>query len=224
MGTRGSVAWREADKVVGVYNHWDSYPSVLGEDVVSQVTEHGMSAVIEGLKQVGDWREYIGGGVCEYCGKTAGQPHSISAICLITPSDGPTSPKQKEVQANIEATGYPDPEAKWHSHGKGKLDHFDPFDDPLFMEWVYLLKPETNTIEVWHFAQCPKEVRDYCKQQGIAVSKPEVMRDKAPRRSPYALFLVEEVSPDTVYMARVEETAEEIKESLYAQINTGVDE
>jgi len=35
MGTRGSVCWRnEKGEVVGVYNHWDSYPEGLGADVL----------------------------------------------------------------------------------------------------------------------------------------------------------------------------------------------
>ena len=46
-------------------------------------------------------------------------------------------------------TEYPDPDALYHKHGGRVQDQFDPFDDPLSMEWVYVLVPEQDLIEIW---------------------------------------------------------------------------
>jgi hypothetical protein len=37
-------------------------------------------------------------------------------------------------------------------HSFPEEDPFDPFDDPLSMEWVYVLMPEQDLIEVWSHA------------------------------------------------------------------------
>jgi hypothetical protein len=144
MGTRGAVAWiDEKGKWKGVYNHFDSYPSHLGEEVYDKCFELGVANVVKRLQTVGDWREFISGGVCEFCGKVAGQPHSYS----VNSKDY----YNEEEKANVARTGFPDPSVKHHKHGRGAKDQFDPRKDPLFIEWVYVLIPEDNCIEVWHF-------------------------------------------------------------------------
>jgi hypothetical protein len=95
------------------------------------------------LLSYGDWREYLVGGVCEYCGKKAGQPHSISGVIFINPFT-------PEVQRNLERTGYRDPEAKHHEHGEGAADQMtDQTADPLFIEWVYVLEPKSGCVTVF---------------------------------------------------------------------------
>ncbi|MCX7008349.1 MAG: hypothetical protein NTY53_14060, partial [Kiritimatiellaeota bacterium] len=79
MSTRGSVAWRLPDgSALGVYNHSDSYPTGLGADVFAAAKKMGVASLIAELLQYGDWRELGSGGICQYCGKKTGQPHSIS--------------------------------------------------------------------------------------------------------------------------------------------------
>lgn len=170
MSTRGCVAVGNEKEYKGVYNHWDSYPSGLGKDVWDMIQERGIREVAEGILQYGDWREYVNIGVCEYCGKKVGQPHSISIFGV---GDRDTKEKiekywrgmpwaaEKPDQVedsikgdlkmldNIAKTGYPDPEAKRHSHGKGAKDQMTEKNaDPLFIEWVYILDPERGTIIV----------------------------------------------------------------------------
>ncbi len=175
MSTRGSVAWMTGDgKWKGVYNHMDSYLSELGKDVFEEARKVSVGKMIEDLMQVGDWREYVSKGVCEYCGKKKGQPHSISiaassnVFCGMTreefivmrrkqwghKSDGEDMLNREMETADyvlesIEKTGYPDPKAKFHKHGQGKKNQFDPRKDALFIEWIYLLDKASAKIEVW---------------------------------------------------------------------------
>lgn len=161
MGTRGAVAWLDKKgQWLGVYNHWDSYPTGLGIDVLETVLEKGLDKVAADLQKYGDWREFKAEGVCEYCGKVTGQPHSISGAALMGRMLKPTDASKDAIEArnNIAATGYPDPHAKHHQHNDEdpKKNQFDPRRDPLFMEWVYLLRPDTGTIEIYTHAGVPK--------------------------------------------------------------------
>jgi hypothetical protein len=151
MGTRGAVAWITGKGTWrGLYNHWDSYPTVLGKEVFEKISELGMEKTLAELKKYGDWREVMTGGLCQFCGKKAGQPHSYS----VNSSPEYYNPTEK---ANVERTGYPDPEAINHKHGSGKQDQFDPRKEPLYIEWVYLLNPANNSIEVWTFVKAAEK-------------------------------------------------------------------
>lgn len=155
MGTRGAVAVGNLKKWRGLYNHWDSYPSGLGKELYEHVMRQmliekkSMADIAEGLLAFDDWRNYLAGGICEYCGKMAGQPHSIRGDVALSDTD----------KANGK---YPDPEAKHHKHNdisspeeiaKNHITSDDP--DPLFIEWVYILNPEKNVIHVLKHQSCP---------------------------------------------------------------------
>lgn len=61
----------------------------------------------------------------------------------------------KEVFAQARASGV----AKFIGDLKAKRmsqEPFDPFDDALAMEWVYMLRPEAGVIEVWAHALCTR--------------------------------------------------------------------
>jgi hypothetical protein len=186
MSTRGSVAWRLPDgSALGVYNNSDSYPTCLGVDVFAAAQKLGLAGLIAELVQFGDWCELGTGGICQFCGKKAGRPHSLSAVLYgfaphgrevfvkMRAEQAGSDPHLKQVYANeistldaVEAdrarTGYPDPEARYHQHNNGAEDQFNPFLDPLFMEWVYVLDPVRNLIEVWASAEHnPRKLRGY---------------------------------------------------------------
>jgi hypothetical protein len=186
MSTRGSVAWRLPDgAVLGVYNHCDSYPTSLGTEVFAAARKLGIASLVAELLQYGDWRELESRGICRFCGKKAGQPHSMSALLFGYDSQGREAfvqmrakqagndPHLKRVYADEMAlldavvadrqrTGYPDPDARYHQHNNGAEEQFNPFLDPLFMEWVYVLDPVRNLIEVWASAEHdPVKLRGY---------------------------------------------------------------
>ncbi len=182
MSTRGCVAWRIGQGFRGVYNHADSYPTCLGADVFSQAKRRGINELIALLKNLGDWREIRNEALCPYCGKVAGQPHSITAVVAGFGEMGRTSyiamrrrqaagrpdvweyyereiTLLDDITAARIGTGFPDPTAKYHQHGNRAENQFDPFSDPLFMEWVYVLVPESDCIEVWTHARYFPEIR-----------------------------------------------------------------
>lgn len=170
MSTRGAVAVGTKDKWKGVFNHWDSYPRGLGKEVWDEVQDKGIEAVAAGILGCGDWREYQSNGICEYCGKVTGQPHSIRGeVCIAGVSDisDNTSSSIKneimsrlkpEIRKNLKETGYPDPEAKYHKHGQGVKDQFDQdHADPLFLEWVYILDVAKRQIHILQHISDGKE-------------------------------------------------------------------
>lgn len=80
MSTRGVVAVLNEDGKgwKGIYNHSDSYPTGLGADVWEQLQKHGVEAVSADLLKFAEWDDYLEGGVCPYCGKKAGAPHTFT--------------------------------------------------------------------------------------------------------------------------------------------------
>jgi hypothetical protein len=152
MSTRGSIAAGTLRHWRGVYNHFDSFPTGLGKDLYEHVTRR----MLEGktLAEIGsdilcfdDWRNYLKGGICEYCGKMTGQAHSISGAILGKPPGK-----------------YPDPKAKHHSHQS--LENvaqiqFTPQDlEDSDLEWVYILDPAAQCIHVLSLRERRKHVGD----------------------------------------------------------------
>ena len=175
MSTRGCVAVKEGKGWRGVYNHSDSYPTGLGKELWDYLhkSEIDLHQFTEGLLEYGDWQEYLNNGICEYCGKRAGQPCNISGLLIIIPGDkatkkdiraywnnmpwAPNDPERValnikqdiEILDNRRRTGYPDPEAKHHAHitkVDGQITNLDP--DPLFIAWVYVIDPDRQVMTI----------------------------------------------------------------------------
>ena len=190
MSTRGSVAWRLPDgSALGVYNHSVSYPTGLGSAVFETARKLGLAGLVAALQSCSDWCELVSGGICQYCGKKTGQPHSFSGVIVGTSAYAGYAGRKEYVamrkqqsqgrpelwaryereiatldaiEAARKRTGYPDPEAKYHQHGDGAKEQFNPFLDPLDIEWVYVLEPPRDLIEVWGFAKHdPLKLRGY---------------------------------------------------------------
>lgn len=136
MSTRGAVGIGNKKKWRAVYNHWDSYPTGLGKEVWKRIKKVGLKNFSSELLKYRDWREYLNEGICEYCGKKVGQPHSIGSEIFM---------------AKKKPGYYPDTEIKHHKHSKsGKGDQITTEDaDPLFIEWIYIIEVKKRMFHVF---------------------------------------------------------------------------
>ena len=159
MSTRGCVGVVTEKGYEAIYNHWDSYPSRLGFEVYKYLVEKyikkgkSFEDFKKELLKYTDWREFLNGGVCQYCGKKGlGQPVSISGVIFGLEADADPYIREqsiKEVTDNyikdaLKRTGYPDPDAKYHEHtldgSTVEETHITPeSNDPLFIEWMYII-------------------------------------------------------------------------------------
>lgn len=145
MSTRGCVAIGTPENWRGVYNHWDSYPTGLGQEVWVHLqtlrTQGGtLGDFARELLTYDDWRAYLNRGMCQYCGKHTTQPHSISGAIFLREEKFETEDDMRayyrslpawqgrdadieemvrqewKIRETVERTGYPDPDAKYHQH------------------------------------------------------------------------------------------------------------
>lgn len=143
MSTRGCVAIKKGDGWLGLYNHFDSYPTGLGREVWEHIRGKDLKQFAEELLRFDDWRNYLNEGVCEYCGKKGlGQPHSISGMISVKRKDQVNAKKS-------ETSSYVDPEAKNHEHGKLE-DKITPKNvENTGLEWIYVIDPIRGTMTVY---------------------------------------------------------------------------
>lgn len=142
MSTRGVVAVGKIQKWRGVYNHFDSMPPGLGKELWQhlhqQILAEGktLAEIASNILLFDDWRAYLGGGVCEYCGKINGQPHTIQSDIYMRAHHGEE---------------FPDPGSRGHKHNSmdaAAEQITSENSDPVFMEWVYVIEPAANTVHV----------------------------------------------------------------------------
>lgn len=150
MSTRGCIAVKKGKGWVGVYNHFDSYPTGLGQELFQALHESpDLKATAKNLLKLGDWRNVKSGGKCCYCGKTGlGQAHDITGSCLVSPKASPA-----------EMT-YPDPDCKDHQHDGVELMTYSKTmerDQALWLEWVYVIDVEHAILKVYTNARAKGE-------------------------------------------------------------------
>ncbi|MGD9381201.1 MAG: hypothetical protein PVI03_02040 [Candidatus Thorarchaeota archaeon] len=137
MGTRGLIGFRLDGKDYTTYNHFDSYPTGVGADILAE------------LKKVKDWKKVKG---------------FVKAIRLVT-DDNPPSPEDirrfKKWHEGKVSTGQL---TEWYSllrelqgtlepYLKGEVDVMinssEFIRDSLFCEWAYIVNLDTGFLEVW---------------------------------------------------------------------------
>ena len=144
-----------------------------------------------------DWRAYLNRGICEYCGKRTTQPHSISGTIFMRKEEFSTKDEMREyyrslpawqgkdteieamvnrewkILESIERTGHPDPEARYHEHDTRPAEEqhvTSDNPDPLFIEWVYVIDPDSETLHVLaHNGQArrtvPLDPGEWCRKE-----------------------------------------------------------
>jgi len=139
MGTRGAVAVGTLESWRGVYCHSDSYPTWLGKHLYEHLqAELGsgrtLAEIGEDILHFDDWRNYLKGGVCEYCGQMRSQPHAFSYMPVR--SDGE----------------FPDPEVKYHRHDPvadlRELQYTQKNVEGSSLEWVYVIDAQASAVHV----------------------------------------------------------------------------
>ena len=136
MATRGIVAVGTKENWRGVYNHYDSYPTGLGRDLFEHIkTQSDVQTFANNLLQFDDWRNYLRGGICPYCGKKTTQPHSITGILL------------RETEEGV----FLDPNGLYHKHHTAQNQReFTPEQIAhTDCEWLYVVEAETNQMHVF---------------------------------------------------------------------------
>jgi hypothetical protein len=154
MSTRGIIAVGTIDRWRGVYNHSGSYPTWMGPELMGHlgreiVTGKTLTEIGASILKFDDWESYLAGGVCKYCGKLNGRPHSITGT----------------VYGKDKPGFYPDKSAKHHQHLKlsdTKKNQFTEKDiaESTDIEWVYVIDPKANVVHVIDVRHDRKHVGD----------------------------------------------------------------
>jgi hypothetical protein len=135
MSTRACIAHKDSgpDKWVGVYSHWDGYPSWLGKEIwkVLQTQFIGNKGKI-GVGNKGDVSNAIRSFIQVYIKGHMGGWSSFDTECYC---HSPEYVMRDGVRS-------------------GKITSGDP--DPLFLEWVYILDPEKKTMTILASKAKPK--------------------------------------------------------------------
>lgn len=148
MGTRGAYGFHKGgvDKIA--YNHWASYPTVLGADVaafVCQHTDEEMNTIFDRIILVATKEKPTGDQIAE-C-----MPFFDGNVSEQTPEDWYCL--LRKAQGNLEAY------AGGLRYMVGKADFLK---DSLFCEWGYVINLDEGVLEVYRgFQKAPSKNRYY---------------------------------------------------------------
>jgi hypothetical protein len=162
MGTRGLFGLRKNNKDKIMYNHFDSYPSCLGEEMVEYVKNHSkeeMTALYDKLIMVDEefntsqFTEEQKEKYKEFMKKNDFFSHTIAGTktaenitmyCFL-----------HEFQGRLyKYDEYPEIDLM--------IDNHDFIKCSLFCEWAYIINLDTNKLEVWEgFQEKPQENNRY---------------------------------------------------------------
>lgn len=135
MGTRGCYGFRKggADKLT--YNHYDSYPSGLGADVVRFCKETSIEEINEIFDRI----------VLVDNGTPPTKEQIVECIGYYNSSVSERKPEDwycllREAQGNLNA---------YKSGLRYMIDDHDFIKDSLFCEYAYIINLDTNCLEFW---------------------------------------------------------------------------
>lgn len=143
MSTRGYYGIKKKGELKGTYNHWDSYPSGLGKDLVDTINKIKKSDRLKVLDRTFDYIQLIDSsvaptkeqiGICEKANiidLSVGNRNVNDWYCLLRKTQGDLSYYIDEIVPYME-------------NGN------DFIDDELFCEWAYIINLDTQKLEVLH--------------------------------------------------------------------------
>lgn len=135
MGTRGLYGFRKNGVDKTTYNHFDSYPDVLGKNILSFISEHGyeMNKIFDNIimvdetnfpsdEQIGECKKYLDDSV--------GEQTEEDWYCLLRNTQGDLFPYAEDGL-------------------KYMIDNQDFILDSLWCEYAYIINLDTNKLEFW---------------------------------------------------------------------------
>jgi len=142
MSTRGYIGIKKKGQLKGMYNHWDSYPSGLGKNLVETINKIKVDDRLKVLNDTFDYIELV---------DESGKPNEEQiAKCI----------KAKVCDLDVSNRSYED----WYClvrEAQGNLQIYidktipymlngnDFINDSLFCEWAYIINLDTNKFEVY---------------------------------------------------------------------------
>ncbi|MBQ6632266.1 MAG: hypothetical protein IJH63_01520 [Methanobrevibacter sp.] len=153
MSTRGYYGIKKRGELKGSYNHWDSYPSGLGKDLVKELNKIKKDDRLKVLNETFDYIELIDSNIPpteeqkEVCQKANVVDLGVSNrslddwYCLLRKTQGDLSTYINKIVPYME-------------NGNSFLD------DSLFCEWAYIINLDTNKLEIYTSGNCKQDELD----------------------------------------------------------------
>lgn len=169
MGTRGLVGFRLESKDYLAYNHYDSYPSGLGREVVGQLAQLNLETL----------------------------PGDVQGLALVTDDTPITKDIVERLKAYTELHVSEQSTEDWYCllHGaQGSLvayleiglmpDNAAFIRDSLFCEWAYIVNLDTVKLEIWRgFQKLPDPNNRYGQEADDSGYYPCTMLAQFPLKS-----------------------------------------
>jgi len=134
MGTRGLYGFCKNEEFKLAYNHYDSYPSWLGEEVLSYARAKSvkeLNKIFDSIKMINVDNEPTFSDIekwQQYTDLSVGSGSTTDWYCLMRKAQG-------DLEA-FETTGQ-------------MPDDKEFFNDGLFCEWCYIINLDSNNLEIY---------------------------------------------------------------------------
>lgn len=137
----GAVCIKTVDSWMGVSNHTDSIPTILGQEVwdVLQENIHSLERFSKMLFEGLTWKGYLLDGLCQYCGK-----HDVGRPCSVNRDLYNRTNDKNEIVAL-------DPNSKGHKHIKylPVVTLEDEAVQGYWARWIYVIDVKKELLEIF---------------------------------------------------------------------------
>ena len=138
MGTRGLYGFRKNGVDKTTYNHFDSYPDRLGQDVINFIKKHSIDELEKFYDRIQMVQEdatptkeeiktCVDAGLCDFSVSTQS---TNDWYCLL-----------RNIQGSLDAL--------YNSPVAYMIDNSDFIKDSLFCEYAYIINLDTKDLEFW---------------------------------------------------------------------------